>query len=89
MDLDKEEMAIIRNHHERWDGKGYPDNLRGIEIPLLARVLSVADAFDAMNSDRAYRKALPFSVCLEEIEKNGGSQFDPDVVKAALETLKN
>ena len=87
--LDSEEMGIIRHHHERWDGRGYPDHLEKEEIPRLARILAVADAFDAMNSNRAYRKALPFSVCIEELEKNRGSQFDPDVVESALIVLKD
>lgn len=86
--LDEQELAVIRNHHERWDGKGYPDRLKGKEIPLLARILSVADAFDAMNSDRAYRNALPFEHCLKELVKNKGAQFDPEVVDAALRVLQ-
>jgi len=86
--LDDQELAVIKNHHERWDGKGYPDGLKGEEIPLLARILSVADAFDAMNSDRAYRKALPFEHCLNELIKNRGIQFDPEVLDAALHVLR-
>lgn len=85
--LDPDELSVIRNHHERWDGKGYPDHLKGSEIPPLARVLAVADAFDAMNSDRAYRKALPPSVCIAEVRNGCGSQFDPEVVEAALAVL--
>jgi putative nucleotidyltransferase with HDIG domain len=82
--LDPDEQAIIRNHHERWDGKGYPDGLKGENIPKLSRILFVADAFDAMNSDRAYRRALPFSTCIQELKKNSGTQFDPEVVEAAI-----
>jgi putative nucleotidyltransferase with HDIG domain len=82
--LDPQEQAIIRNHHERWDGNGYPDGLGGKDIPSLSRILSVADAFDAMNSNRSYRKALPVSTCLKELKINSGSQFDPEVVEAAL-----
>lgn len=85
--LDPEEIAVIRNHHERWDGRGYPDQLGGRDIPKLARILAVADSFDAMNSDRAYRKALPPAVCIQELRKGTGTQFDPHVVEAALEVL--
>jgi putative nucleotidyltransferase with HDIG domain len=76
---------MVRNHHERFDGGGYPDALIGEEIPLSARILTVADSLDAMISDRPYRKALPVEVALEEIERHSGSQFCPRVV-AALHT---
>lgn len=85
--LEEQELCIIRNHHERWDGRGYPDGLRGEEISLQARILAVADSFDAMSSDRAYRSALPLEVCLRELRDNSGSQFDPRVVEAALPVL--
>lgn len=87
--LDPEEIAVIRNHHERWDGRGYPDRLRGQDIPKLARILAVADSFDAMNSDRAYRKALPPPVCIRELKNGTGTQFDPAVVETALEVLSH
>lgn len=64
-------------HHERWDGRGYPDGIKGEEIPLIARVLALSDTFDAMSSNRAYRPALSRQRVLEELRKNGGSQFDP------------
>jgi HD-GYP domain-containing protein (c-di-GMP phosphodiesterase class II) len=74
--------AIVRHHHERFDGKGYPDGLKGEEIPLGSRIIAVADAFDAMTSNRPYRRALAFSVAYDEIIKNSGIQFDPQVVEA-------
>jgi len=87
--LDPQEQAIIRNHHERWDGKGYPDGLSGRGIPKLSRILSVADSFDAMNSNRAYRKSLPFPICIKELQINSGKQFDPEVVEAAISVFNN
>ena len=78
------EMKIIRHHHERYDGKGYPDGLKGDEIPELARIMSVADCYDAMASDRAYRKKIEKKDALAIIEKNSGTQFDPKVVEAFL-----
>jgi response regulator RpfG family c-di-GMP phosphodiesterase len=87
--LDPIEQAIIRNHHERWDGKGYPDGLSGEKIPKLSRILSVADSFDAMNSNRAYRKSLPFLICIKELQRNSGTQFDPEVVEAAVTVFNN
>jgi putative nucleotidyltransferase with HDIG domain len=78
------EMEIIRHHHERFDGKGYPDGLKGEDIPKLARIMSVADCYDAMASDRAYRKKMEKSLVLKIIRKNAGTQFDPQVVEAFL-----
>lgn len=75
---------IIRHHHERWDGKGYPDQIRGVDIPEGARIMAVADAFDAMTSDRPYRNALPPSVALKELKSCAGTQFDPKVVDAFI-----
>jgi HD-GYP domain-containing protein (c-di-GMP phosphodiesterase class II) len=68
-------------HHENWDGSGYPDGRKGEEIPLLGRIVSVADAFDAMTTDRPYRAALPLEYAAGEIDRMGGTQFDPDVAK--------
>lgn len=77
-----EPRDIILHHHERYDGRGYPDGLKGEEIPLGARILSVADSFEAMMSDRPYRKALDLHNALSEIKVNAGTQFDPAVVRA-------
>lgn len=78
------EMEIIRHHHERFDGKGYPDGLKGNEIPKLARILFVADSFDAMASDRAYRKKMEKSKVIDLMKESSGTQFDPEVIKAFL-----
>jgi HD-GYP domain-containing protein (c-di-GMP phosphodiesterase class II) len=80
--------SIVRHHHERWDGKGYPDGLKGEEIPIGARVIAVADTFDAMTSNRPYRRALSFAVALEEIERCRGTQFDPQVADAFIRAMK-
>jgi HD-GYP domain-containing protein (c-di-GMP phosphodiesterase class II) len=74
-------------HHERWDGNGYPLGLKAQDIPLFARIISVADTYDAMTSDRAYRKALPHEVAAREIRDCAGSQFDPDVAGNFLEAI--
>jgi HD-GYP domain-containing protein (c-di-GMP phosphodiesterase class II) len=76
----------IRHHHERWDGAGYPDGLAGEEIPLISRVIAVADAFDALTTDRAERPGLKPAQALKQIEQRRGRQFDPQVV-AALATV--
>lgn len=75
---------VARHHHERFDGKGYPDGLKGDEIPLSARIVCVADAYDAMNSRRVYRYALPRNVIREELVRGSGLQFDPELVDAFL-----
>jgi two-component system cell cycle response regulator len=72
----------VRASHERWDGAGYPDGLAGAEIPLGARVIAVCDAWDAMVSDRPYRRAMPREEALAELERCAGTQFNPDVVEA-------
>ena len=75
-------------HHERYDGKGYPNGLSGVDIPLLARIICVADSFDAMNSTRCYRKNLTKDFILKELKDNEGRQFDPDVAEAMLELIE-
>ena len=76
----KASVDTIRHHHERWDGKGYPDGLAGDQIPLGARIIAVADAFDAMTSDRVYRSAMSTAESLAELHKGKGTQFDPEMV---------
>lgn len=78
-------IPIVRSHHERWDGNGYPDKLAGEAIPPLARIVAVADAFDAMTSDRPYRKGMAVEVGFGEVEKQAGKQFDPAAAAAFLE----
>jgi HD-GYP domain-containing protein (c-di-GMP phosphodiesterase class II) len=73
---------IIKHHQEKYDGTGYPDGLKGEEIPLESRIIAVVDAYHAMVSDRPYRKALPEEVALKELKSNIGTQFDPVVVGA-------
>lgn len=80
-------MPVIRAHHERWDGNGYPDALLGDRIPVLARILMVADAFDAMTSERPYRTPVSIEVARAELVRCAGTQFDAKVVKAMLEAL--
>lgn len=79
-----QERNIILHHHERWDGKGYPSGLSGTDIPLLARILAVADSFDAMTSNRPYRPAMDVGTAIEELKKNRNLQFDGNIVDAFL-----
>ena len=87
--LELEELVpAILCHHERWDGQGYPRGLRGTEIPLVARLIAIADAYHAMISDRPYRKALTRAAAIGELRKNAGTQFDPGLVKVFLQALE-
>jgi len=83
-----EVIILIRQHHERYDGTGYPNGLIGEEIKLGARIIAVADAFDAMTSERPYRKAYSKEYTISKLKETSGTQFDPQVVKAFLEVLK-
>ena len=85
----KDVVPIVKYHHERVDGRGYPCGLKGEEIPFLARIISVADAFDAMTSDRQYRTKLKLADAKEQLAANSGTQFDSDVVEKFLDILKN
>ncbi len=85
--LTDEMLAIVRNHHERYDSKGYPDQIGADNINILAAIITVADAYDAMTSLRAYRKELPKEEAMNELKKNSGTQFHPKVVEAFLEVL--
>ncbi len=82
----RETIPIIRHHHERFDGTGYPGGLKGEEIPVGSRILTVADTFDAMTSSRAYRDALPAEAAVAELKSCSGTQFDPDLVEVFLKT---
>lgn len=85
----QEIIPIVKHHHERYDGKGYPSKLAGDQIPYLARVAAVVDAFDAMTSKRAYRDAIPLETVKAEIERCSGTQFDPAMAEAFLNILNN
>ena len=82
-------IPIVKHHHERYDGFGYPEKLSGENIPLLARIAAVADSFDAMTSRRTYRDSMPIGSVKSEIEKNKGTQFDPSIADAFLNILSN
>jgi len=73
-------MPAIRNHHERWDGKGYPDGMKGEDIPMVARIVAIADAFDAMATDRPYKRGLPLEDCEALLRKNAGVMYDPELI---------
>ncbi len=83
----KEVRMIIHQHHERPDGRGYPNGLKLENLSLLSRIISVADAFEAMTSDRPYRKALTIEETINELRRNSGTQFDPEVVDALIKVL--
>ena len=74
-------MPAVRSHHERWDGSGYPDKMKAEDIPLVARIVAIADAFDAMATDRPYKKALPLDECEAVLNKTAGKMYDPELVE--------
>jgi HD-GYP domain-containing protein (c-di-GMP phosphodiesterase class II) len=79
----------MKYHHEQWDGNGYPDRLKGVAIPLIARIISVADTFDAMTTNRPYQKAIELDYTLKKIKNNAGIKFDPQVVDALIKAIDN
>ena len=83
--MEKTVVSGVRHHHERYDGSGYPDGLKGKEIPIAARIIMLCDSIDAMLSDRPYRKALPLAHVREELRRCSGTQFDPDIVQAIFD----
>ena len=84
----KDIAPLIRHHHERWDGRGYPDRLEGPAIPLGARIIAVCDALDIITSPSSYKTPLPFEVALRELEAHSGTQFDPEIVTAVKGQIK-
>ena len=82
-------IPIVKHHHEKWDGNGYPSKLQGENIPFLARITTIADSFDAMSSKRSYRDSLPLDIIKEEFRKNRGIQFDPKLTDLFLDILEN
>ncbi len=85
----RDSLSAIRHHHERWDGSGYPDHLAGTDIPLAGRIVAVADVWDALTSDRAYRKAWSLDRAVSHVVAAGGVLFDPLCVEAFLDVLKD
>ena len=77
----------VYEHHERWDGKGYPKKLKAEAISIQARIIAVADAYDAMTGDRSYRKGLSRTAAIDELKKNAGTQFDPEVTRIFVERV--
>jgi hypothetical protein len=84
----EEAGVVVRTHHERWDGTGYPDGLAGEEIPIGARVIAACDAFNAMTTDRPYREAMPVDTAVAELRAGAGTQFDPRVVETLIEIVE-
>ncbi|MEN9935536.1 MAG: hypothetical protein RLZZ387_2115 [Chloroflexota bacterium] len=85
----REVAPIIRSHHERWDGRGYPDGITGEQIPLGARIIAIVDAFDAMTTDRPYRRALSHEAAVAELQRGAGTQFDPALLAVFVDLVSS
>src|SRR5256714_14474776 len=83
-----DELVIVRSHHERYDGKGYPDHKTGNELPMFAWIVSAADAIDAMTSDRPYRKGMPMQEAVAQVRTGAGTHFHPDVAEAVPDAVR-
>jgi len=83
-----DELVIVRSHHERYDGKGYPDQKKGDELPMFAWIVSAADAIDAMTSDRPYRKGMSLEMAIDQVREGAGTHFHPDVAEAVLDAVR-
>ncbi len=81
--------TVVRFHHERWDGAGYPDGLEGAQIPLASRIIAVCDAYNAMTVDRPYQRALPLEEAIRRLRGGAGSQFDPEVVECLVDAIRD
>jgi len=84
----KEVAQAVKHHHERWDGSGYPDGLKGEQIPLISRILAIADSFDAMTSGRPYKKPMDAAGAVRELERNAGIMYDPALIPVAVKVLE-
>jgi HD-GYP domain-containing protein (c-di-GMP phosphodiesterase class II) len=84
-----DELVIVRSHHERFDGKGYPDRLKGDKLPMFSWIVSAADAIDAMTSDRPYRKGMSLQIAVDQVRTGAGTHFHPDVAEAVLDAVTN
>ena len=84
-----DELVIVRSHHERFDGKGYPDRLKADKLPMFSWIVSAADEIDAMTSDRPYRKGMSLQIAVDQVRTGAGTHFHPDVAEAVLDAVNN
>ncbi len=84
-----DELVIVRSHHERYDGKGYPDRLKADKLPMFSWIVSAADAIDAMTSDRPYRRGMSLQIAVDQVRTGAGTHFHPEVAEAVLDAVSN